>query len=155
MESMGQTGMGTSTRSRIGAAMIHAVLRAEDYERAKRFYNETLGLRVQEVATEPGMRDAVVWMDDGRSGFELYERPGLRAPENTVLTFDVSEAEFDATLDDLRAHGVQFQDYDIPEMGLKTTNGVATFGDIRMAWFLDTEGNILAIDSSRDKMMQM
>ena len=45
------------------------------------------------------------------------------------------------------AKGVKFEDYDIPEMGLKTTNGVAELGGMKSAWFKDTEGNILNLAS--------
>jgi len=46
-------------------------------------------------------------------------------------------------------------------MGIKTVNGVATItmpeGELKAAWFTDTEGNILAIQSipkvMRDKFM--
>ena len=37
------------------------------------------------------------------------------------------------------------EDYDIPEIGLKTVNGVAQFEGNKAAWFKDTEGNILNI----------
>ena len=33
----------------------------------------------------------------------------------------------------------------LPNMGVKTVDGVATMGEMKAAWFKDTEGNILAI----------
>ena len=47
----------------------------------------------------------------------------MPAPENTVLGFHAMD--FDATMVDLRARGVVFEEYDIPEIGLKTVDGVA------------------------------
>jgi len=41
----------------------------------------------------------------------------------------------------MRSKGVVFLDYDLP--GLKTENGVATFGPVKNAWCNDSEGNIL------------
>jgi hypothetical protein len=73
----------------------------------------------------------------------VYERPGSVAPENTVLGFGVAPEGFDARVGDLRSRGVVFEEYDIPEMGLKTTNGVAELGGMKSAWFKDSEGNIL------------
>jgi hypothetical protein len=45
----------------------------------------------------------------------------------------------------LRSKGVKFEEYNIPEMGLKTVNGVATIGKDRGAWFKDPDGNILSV----------
>jgi hypothetical protein len=73
----------------------------------------------------------------------VYENPRLKAPENTVLGFGVSADRFDAIMADLRAKGVVFEEYNIPEMGLKTVNGVADISGMKSAWFKDSEGNIL------------
>jgi catechol 2,3-dioxygenase-like lactoylglutathione lyase family enzyme len=51
--------------------------------------------------------------------------------------------DVEATVADLRAKGVTFEDYDLP--GLKTVNGIAELGGIRGAWFEDPEGNILSV----------
>ena len=47
---------------------------------------------------------------------------------------------FAAVVADLWARGVVFKGYDILEIGLKTVNGIAEFGDNKAAWFTDTEG---------------
>jgi hypothetical protein len=49
----------------------------------------------------------------------------------------------EAEVQDLRRHGVKFEEYDMP--GLKTVNGIATMGKLHAAWFKDSEGNILAV----------
>jgi hypothetical protein len=79
----------------------------------------------------------------GGTAVMVYERPGLKAPENTTLGFGVAAAGFDALVAELRSRGVVFEEYDIPEMGLKTVNGVAELGGMKSAWFKDSEGNIL------------
>jgi hypothetical protein len=66
-----------------------------------------------------------------------------KAPENTTLGFAVSADGFDALMADLRSKGVVFEEYDLPEMGLKTVNGVAEIAGMKSAWFKDSEGNIL------------
>jgi hypothetical protein len=43
----------------------------------------------------------------------------------------------------LRSKGVIFEEYDYPDF--KTVNGVAQMGTERVAWFKDSEGNIIAI----------
>ena len=45
-----------------------------------------------------------------------------------------------------------FEDYDLP--GLKTVDGVATMGDLKSAWFKDSEGNTLAISTEVAEMMR-
>ena len=46
-------------------------------------------------------------------------------------------------MNDLRQRGVVFEEYDFP--GLKTENGIAALDGERAAWFVDSEGNILAV----------
>ena len=38
--------------------------------------------------------------------------------------------------------------------GLKTVNGIATSGDIKTAWFKDSEGNIVAISTETAEIMR-
>lgn len=143
METMG---MGTAMQSKLATAKAGAVLRAEDLSRAKRFYQDTLGLKVEDMPSVPTAQ-AMIHAGDG-SQIWIYERPGMAAPQNTTLGFVVPKAEFDQVADDLRQRGVKFEEYDIPEIGLKTTNGVASLPDgSKAAWFTDTEGNIINLAS--------
>ncbi len=119
-----------------------AVLRAEDFDRAAKFYTETLGLEPGEQAGPT--REGTFTAGDG-TVVSVYERPGMPAPQNTTLAFRVPADKLEAVMDDLRGRGVVFQEYDIPEIGLKTVNGVATVEGEKAAWFLDTEGNILSV----------
>ena len=84
---------------------------------------------------------------DGSMVLILDQRPGMPAPQNTTLGFNLPPDEFDAVAADLRAKGVTFEDYDVPEIGLKTVNGIAEFEGAKAAWFKDTEGNIVNIVS--------
>jgi predicted enzyme related to lactoylglutathione lyase len=120
-----------------------AVLRAEDYQRAKRFYVETLGLKLDLELNEP-MAQGIFAAGEGTT-FMVYERPGMPAPQNTTLRFVVSPERFPELVADLRARGVVFEEYDLPAIGLKTVDGVADYGGCRVAWFKDTEGNILNV----------
>jgi hypothetical protein len=63
-----------------------------------------------------------------------------------VASFDVSNIE--AHVKEMRAKGVKFEEYDVPEMGIKTINGIAATGKTKSAWFKDTEGNILSLDQT-------
>ncbi len=121
-------------------APAYAVLRAEDLERAKGFYSRILGLEVREM---PGRPHEVRLEAGNKTLLCLYERPGMPAPENTTACFDVDD--IDTTVLELRRAGVTFAEYDMPEMGLVTVDGIATMGDDRRAWFHDSEGNAIVV----------
>lgn len=129
-------------RSPLAYSRARAVLRVEDYRRAKAFYSEVLGLQVDD---EPGAnRSGLVLAGDGTM-FELYEWRGVPPSRNSVLAFHAQD--FEATIADLRARGIAFEEYDIPELGLKTADGVARVGGGKAVWFKDTEGNILSVET--------
>jgi hypothetical protein len=54
-------------------------------------------------------------------------------------------ADLDAVVAGLRERGVEFEEYDLPQ--LKTEGGIATVGDVRAAWCRDPDGNLLAVES--------
>lgn len=122
----------------LGDYPVAGVLRAENLVRAAKYYTEVLGLKRAQAVQ--GMFEA----GDGTMVM-IYERPGMPAPENTALGFGVPADTFDELLADLKAKGVVLEDYDIPEMGLKTVDGVADFDGSKGAWFKDSEGNIISI----------
>ena len=61
--------------------------------------------------------------------------------EHTTLSFEVSEIE--RTVREMEAKGVEFQDYDRPD--LKTENHICTTDSEKCAWFMDSEHNILCV----------
>ena len=121
-----------------------AVLRAEDLGRAKKFYTEVLGFAEDTTLSGEGMAFFSAGMG---SQFTVYERPGMPAPANTTIGFPVKADEFDAVAAEIRGKGVVFEDYDIPEIGLKTVDGVVDYDGTKSAWFKDTEGNIINLVS--------
>jgi catechol-2,3-dioxygenase len=119
-------------------AQFGVTLPVVDMERARNFYEETLGLRpVGEANPEMmqyGSREA--------PGLVLYRRDTPTTADHTIGGFVVDNVE--EAVDALSARGVVFEQYDIP--GLKTdARGIARTGNSRAAWFKDTEGNILAV----------
>jgi predicted enzyme related to lactoylglutathione lyase len=119
-----------------------AVLRAEDIGRARKFYTDVVGLTPRK-SSGPG-DEGMFTAGDG-SMVVIYERPGMPAPQNTALGFSIPSDKFDEVAAGLRAKGVKFEDYDLPEIGLKTTNGIAEFEGTKAAWFKDSEDNIINI----------
>lgn len=121
-------------------APVHAAVPASDIERAKRFYRDTLGLSVAEEAEE-GVR-----FDCGGTQFYIYPTGSAGMATHTLASWRV--ADLDAEMDELRRRGVTFEEYDLP--GLKTVDGVASWGRVRGAWFKDSEGNILGVTELRE-----
>jgi catechol 2,3-dioxygenase-like lactoylglutathione lyase family enzyme len=119
-------------------------LPAQDLARAKAFYAEKLGLEPVEER-EGGLRYI-----DGRGGeFAVFESTGTASGEHTQMGWEVEDIE--ATVAELRARGVVFEEYDLP--GLVTVAGIAEIegnyaskgiGE-RGAWFRDSEGTLRAI----------
>ena len=114
----------------------YATIPAADMDRAKTWYRDKLGLT-------PAMEDEAGYMYrvGGGTSFLLYPTPNAGKAPNTLLSFATDDVE--AEVEDLRRHGVKFEEYDMP--GLKTVNGIATIGKVHAAWFKDSEGNILAV----------
>jgi catechol-2,3-dioxygenase len=130
------------TMSGLGDYRAAAVLRAENLERAKKFYVDVLGLKERAV---PGPAVQAMLVAGDGTAVMIYERPGMPAPMNTALGFAIPADKFDGIVADLRSKGAMFEDYDIPEMDLKTVNGVAAVGGSKAAWIKDSEGNIISI----------
>ena len=113
-----------------------AMIPAKDFARAKAWYADKLGLTpVEEMDQEGG---AAYALGGGTHAF-LYPTQFAGTAQHTLLSFDTPDLAAD--MKDLRAKGVAFLDYDLP--GLKTENGVASFGPVKNAWCKDSEGNIL------------
>lgn len=128
----------------LGDYPVAAVLRAESFERARKFYTDVLGLQETESAgpTPQGM-----FMAGDGTMVSVYERPGMSAPENTALGFGVPADKFDQVIAELKSKGVMLEEYDLPEIGLKTENGVAVVDGSKAVWFKDSEGNIINVAS--------
>jgi len=127
---------------RLAEAGIVAIVPVSDVEAAIRFYGETLGLELQERRDDlPENREAE--FRAGQGTLLVYESVGAGKSRHTVAGFRVDDV--DATVGTLRDRGVEFEDYDLPD--LKTEGGVAAIGDVRAAWCRDPDGNLLAIES--------
>lgn len=123
---------------------VAARLPAQDLGRAESFYRDKLGLTPNEERPG-GLRYRC-----GNGWFSLFESAGIPSGNHTQLGWEVDDIE--ATVAQLRARGVVFEDYDLP--GLKTVNGIAEVtghypsrGGVgeKAAWFRDSEGNLLGI----------
>lgn len=115
---------------------VHAVLPAKDLQRARAYYKEKLGMEPTDERA-----DGIVFQTPAGAKIFMYETDNAGTAKNTALSW--STDDLDAEMAELRGRGVVFEDYDFP--GLKTENGIATYDGGRGAWFIDSEGNILAV----------
>ncbi|WP_373046933.1 VOC family protein [Vulgatibacter sp.] len=127
----------------IGRTMAIPTLAVTDLAEARRFYGQLLGF--EEIET-PGEEDAALFRVGNGSPLLVYERPSVSGSTATACAFTVENVE--ETVARLRKQGVRFEEYDMPEMGLKTVDGVATMDGFKSAWFKDPWGNILAIEDA-------
>ncbi|MFF7940851.1 VOC family protein [Nocardia gamkensis] len=106
----------------------------DDIEAAKRFYAETLGIRVSE---ENGM----LQLHLGGGGTVLvYPKPDHAPATFTVLNFPVPDVE--AAVDELTRRDVRFERYEFAEQDEK---GIHRGGGPLIAWFTDPAGNVLSV----------
>jgi catechol 2,3-dioxygenase-like lactoylglutathione lyase family enzyme len=119
-------------------------LPAQDLRRARAFYADKLGLQPSE------QRPGGLLYRCAAGEFALFESAGAPSGTHTQMSWEVDDIA--ATVRQLRARGVVFEEYDLP--GLKTSDGIAEVagnypskGGIgeRAAWFRDSEGNLLAL----------
>jgi catechol-2,3-dioxygenase len=115
---------------------VTTILAVVDAERARHFYESTLGLS---YAGRSG--DGKHLFSIGSGTLALLEKPEGTRAEHTALSFEVADTA--NAVRDLSARGVMFEDYDYP--GLKTVDKVCILGSEKAAWFQDTEGNILCV----------
>ena len=119
----------------LGDAPVIASLPVVDLDRAKKFYQEILGLKP--IDQNPG---GVTLESGNGTNLFLYPRGATKA-DHTVAGFLVQDVEKEVR--ELKGKGVVFEEYNTPE--IKTVDSIATLGPMKGAWFKDTEGNILRV----------
>ena len=124
----------------LGDHPIDVVLLATDLESSKDFYAGKLGLEIlRENESE------IVYRCGGDSRLAVTKSTTGTADEQTQAGWRVDDLA--AEVAELRARGVEIQEYDMP--GLKTVDGVVDLGFALMAWIVDPHRNALAIVQMR------
>jgi catechol 2,3-dioxygenase-like lactoylglutathione lyase family enzyme len=106
----------------------------DDVPEARKFYGETLGLRVSE---EYGMLSLHI---AGERDILVYPKPDHTPATFTILNFPVDDIE--KAVDELAERGVRFERYDDSNMDEK---GIYRGQGPLIAWFKDPAGNILSV----------
>jgi len=107
-----------------------------DVERARRFYEEKVGLTPKEVYA-----GGVIYECGGGTWVFMYPSQGAGTSKASTAFWAVEDVEKEVA--ELKSRGVVFEEYDMPQ--IKTENSIATGGGAKTAWFKDSEGNIMAI----------
>jgi predicted enzyme related to lactoylglutathione lyase len=121
-------------------APIRAYIPVLDISRARKFYEQILGL-----APKQEYAGGVIY-DCG--GYEVFMYPTSNAGTSKASQAFWQVADVEVEVADLKARGVVFEEYDMP--GVVMVNSIAKGGGAKTAWFKDSEGNILAV-SQRDE----
>jgi catechol 2,3-dioxygenase-like lactoylglutathione lyase family enzyme len=115
------------------------MLAVKDIAKARRYYEDTLGLQ----PAPAGMPEVITYKAGG-SAFVVYQSRYAGTNQATALTWVVGEG-LEKEVADLKAKGVAFEHYDLPETVRK--GDVHISGPIRNAWFKDPDGNIHGLAS--------
>ena len=106
----------------------------DDIPAAKKFYGETLGLKVTE---ENGMLTLHI---AGDRPILVYPKPDHTPATYTILNFPVDD--IDRAVDELTSRGVRFERY---EQVPADEKGIVRGGGPLIAWFTDPAGNVLSV----------
>ncbi len=106
-----------------------------DLSRARGFYTEKLGL------TSIGEGGGGWLLESGSTRFVLVQSNSAGAGQYSLVTWITKDIAAD--VHSLQDQGVLFEHYDMP--GMKFEGDIAILGADKVAWFKDSEGNILAL----------
>ncbi len=120
---------------------MYAYIPARDVPRARRFYEEKLGLKPLKMEIDGG----VAYQFGDHTAAFLYDA-GDSAGTNQASQAFWKVDDLEREVAQLRAKGVKFEEYDPDEIGgMQMKDGIASGGGTKAAWFKDTEGNIMAL----------
>ncbi|MFF1508757.1 VOC family protein [Streptomyces sp. NPDC058326] len=111
----------------------------DDLDAARRFYGETLGLRVEEEG-EGDMRMLLLTLAGGARIF-VYPKENHTPATFTILNFEVDD--IDGAVDELTGRGVTLERY--PEFEADEKGITRAEGGPAIAWFTDPAGNVLSV----------
>ncbi|MDV8066571.1 MULTISPECIES: VOC family protein [Rhodococcus] len=121
--------------SALGSTKAISGFSVDDIDAAKKFYGETLGLKV----TDEEMGIIRLHLAGGTE-ILVYPKPNHEPASYTILNFLVDD--IDSTVDELTGHGVEFVKYDgFPQ----EENGIMRGNGPDIAWFTDPAGNVISV----------
>lgn len=113
-----------------------AIVAVRDIDRARAFYEDTLGLKRLDGTGEDMLAFAT-----GETVLTVYVSEFAGTNRANAVTWDM-KGDMVETVEALAAKGVAFEHYpDLP--GLTLNGNIHEAGDIKLVWFKDPDGNIL------------
>ena len=127
----------------LGDYTICPVLATKDMEKAREFYESTLGLEV--VRDQPHE----VLYSSGNSWLSVYRSDFAGTNLATAATWEVDD--LDGLVRELQGHNVTFEHYDLE--GMMRVGDIHSMNGERAAWFKDPDGNILCLHEGEEATM--
>ena len=106
-----------------------------DLARARKFYSEKLGLEPK------AENNGGLTYECGGAPIFMYVSGGAGTSKASQAFWSVKDLRAEMT--ELRARGLKFEHYDLPGMEMK--DDIAEGGGALAAWFIDSEGNTMAL----------
>jgi len=125
----------------LGKADATPMIAVKDLDRARKFYEGTLGLKRMDEWGEG------VTLESGDTRINLYRSEFAGTNKATALTFQVDDAEEEVR--GLKEKGIFFEHYDLPGLEPRGDLYVGEKG-FKTAWFKDPDGNILSLIEGGD-----
>jgi catechol 2,3-dioxygenase-like lactoylglutathione lyase family enzyme len=117
---------------------VEPTIAVTDMNRAKAFYEGKLGLSGGDDQADGGH----TYPCGDSTRIHVYPSPDNAGKSGATLAGWLVD-DVEGTVDELTANGVTFERYGEP---FNTNDkGIATLGDVAIAWFKDPDGNTLAI----------
>jgi catechol 2,3-dioxygenase-like lactoylglutathione lyase family enzyme len=119
-------------------ASAYPTVAVSDIDRAREFYEQTLGFTPSSV--NPA---GVFYPAGGGTRFLVYPSGEAGSNTATYLGFEVTDIEREVA--DLKGRGIAFEHYE----GYTNADGIADTPTVRSAWFRDPDGNIVGVAQLR------
>ena len=120
----------------LGKADATPMIAVKDLDRARKFYEDKLGLETKDEWGGEGLT-----MKSGDTLINVYKSEFAGTNKATALTFEVDDAEKEVR--DLKEKGIFFEHYEMP--GLTQQGDLHVAENFKTAWFKDPDGNILSL----------
>lgn len=121
----------------LGRANATPMIAVKDLDRARKFYQETLGLNTKEE-----MGGEVLTVQSGDTPITVYRSEFAGTNKATALTFNVDD--IDKEVGELKGKGIFFEKFNVPGLEPRGDLYVGEKG-FKTAWFKDPDGNILSL----------
>ena len=120
----------------LGKADATPMIAVTDLDRARKFYEDTLGLKAKDEWGEG------FTLESGDTLVNVYKSEFAGTNKATALNFDVDNIEEEVGA--LNEKGVFFEQYNMPGLEQRGDLYVGE-GGFKTAWFKDPDGNILSL----------